>query len=314
MPPPRLLAAGSIALDSLSGPYGSVEGELGGSALYFALAAALVRPEAPVEVVAPVGRDARAQLDDLVAGRAIDASGVATVDAPTYRWRAEHAESGNRDLGGRDSIYDHWVPEVPAGFDGWLFVGSMRTDRQLDAARGGQGARLTAVDAMRSYIAARPGRFAEVLALCGWFFATDDELAALDGGSADDFRTRHGLDGLVVKHGAQGVSAHAAGTIVNVGPPAGPPVIDTTGAGDALAGGFLAAWSMAGGAPGALGAALRTGVACASIAIEDIGLRALRRATPADLARRLAHVPAPVSGPPATEFERSSRSIRLNSN
>jgi len=32
----RLLVAGSIALDTLEGPFGRVTGELGGSALYFA--------------------------------------------------------------------------------------------------------------------------------------------------------------------------------------------------------------------------------------------------------------------------------------
>ena len=39
-----LVVAGSIALDTLEGPFGRVTGELGGSALYFALAASLLGP------------------------------------------------------------------------------------------------------------------------------------------------------------------------------------------------------------------------------------------------------------------------------
>src|SRR5260370_24291471 len=52
--PGDLLVAGSVALDTRDGPFGKVDQTLGGSALYFALAASLVRP---VKVVAPVGVD-----------------------------------------------------------------------------------------------------------------------------------------------------------------------------------------------------------------------------------------------------------------
>jgi sugar/nucleoside kinase (ribokinase family) len=66
------------------------------------------------------------------------------------------------------------------------------------------------------------------------------------------------------------------------------PVIDTTGAGDALAAGFLARRLTA---PDAgLRDALEHGVACASITIEDVGLRALRRATPEQLSARIGEV------------------------
>ena len=45
------------------------------------------------------------------------------------------------------------------------------------------------------------------------------------------------------------------------------PVVDTTGAGDALAGGMLARWLSTGGEPSGLQDALVWGVACASITI-----------------------------------------------
>src|ERR671924_2030713 len=126
-----LLVAGSIALDSLLG--GRARDELGGSATYFSLAASLMQP---VSLVAPVGRDAELAFRDVFDRRPdIDLDGLRVLDAPTYRWFADAAHGRNVDLGSRDSIYDHWSPEVPDGYRGWGFVGSMRLDRQLQATR-----------------------------------------------------------------------------------------------------------------------------------------------------------------------------------
>src|SRR5438105_13299242 len=147
-PRPRLLVAGSIAMDSLQG--GRITEELGGSALYFALAASR---QAEVMVVAPVGRDGESRVRRVLGSRSgIDLAGLTVVDAPTYRWFADAEGGRNIDLGSQDSIYDHWAPVAPAGYRGWAFIGSMRPDRQLEAARQLAGCGLVAADAMRSYI------------------------------------------------------------------------------------------------------------------------------------------------------------------
>src|SRR5581483_4215586 len=97
----ELLVAGSVALDTLDGPFGTVTDELGGSALYFALAASLI---APVRMIAPIGRESVDAVRDAIAGRPIDAGGVVVLEAPTYRWHAQQAMNRNIDLGNRDSI------------------------------------------------------------------------------------------------------------------------------------------------------------------------------------------------------------------
>ncbi|HEY4026936.1 MAG TPA: PfkB family carbohydrate kinase [Candidatus Dormibacteraeota bacterium] len=270
VPPPRLLVAGSIALDSLQG--GRITDELGGSALYFSLAASL---STDVQVVAPVGRDAEARVRALLGGRPrLRLDGLAVVDAPTYRWFAEAHAGRNVDLGSRDSIYDRWTPAIPPGYRGWAFVGSMRPDRQLDAARQLAGCGLLAADAMRSYVESAPETARSVLRLVDWYFCNQEEFAALGGVDPDTFRRTWGLDGLVVKHGPGGASVWTAAGRVHV--PAGTgPVVDTTGAGDALAGGMLAHWLPLGGEPAALLEALRAGVDRASVAISEVGARAL---------------------------------------
>jgi len=151
--PPELLVAGSVALDTRDGPFGKVKETLGGSAVYFALAASLI---IPVKVIAPVGEDGAKSLAQAFSGRRIDIDGLAILEAPTYRWRAHQEHGRNVDLGSSDSIYDHWAPAVPEGFDGWVFVGSMRPDRQAELAELLSHVRLLAADAMLSYVQARP--------------------------------------------------------------------------------------------------------------------------------------------------------------
>ena len=286
----RLLAAGSIALDTLEGPFGRVPGELGGSALYFALAASLIRP---VEIVAPVGADAIDAVRRALGDRQVDISGIALLDAPTYRWHAVQERGTNRDRGSQDSIYDLWHPELPPGYDGWAFVGSMRPDRQLRSVEGLKASsRLLAADSMRSYLTSHREHAEQVVRASSWFFANREELLAL-GGDPDDpepFRTRWDLAGLVVKAGEHGCSVWTEDGAITLPALTDRAVVDVTGAGDALAGGMLAAWLESGGEPAGLRSALAHGIACASLAISALGLRGLVEATPAHLADRLAEV------------------------
>lgn len=283
----RLLVAGSIALDTLEGDYGVAPDELGGSALYFALAASLIMP---VSLVAVVGRDDAEQVQAAVAGRPIDLEYLDVLDAPTFRWRARHEAGGNVDLGRDDRIYDLWQPRTPNAYGGWAFAGSMRPSLQLAFLEQVRGAALLASDAMLSYVRSAPADAARVIGASTWFFANAAELTALGGdpNAADAFRAAHGLEGLVVKSGPGGAGLVTGDDDVLVPALLSHPVVDTTGAGDAVAAGFLARRLTA---PGATYRdALEHGIGCASITIEDIGLRALLRATPDVLAERVLEV------------------------
>jgi sugar/nucleoside kinase (ribokinase family) len=288
----QLLVVGSVALDDLTGPFGAVTGEPGGSAVYFALAAALF---GPVAVHAPVGRDQAERFRALLTGGAhpIDVSGLVVVEAPTYRWRARQAAGSNIDRGSHDTVYDHWRPSPPPAFAGWAFLGSMRSDRQAEAAAGLPAARLFG-DSMRSYVTSLPDQAAELLRRCRWFFANEQELAALGGNpaAADQFRRRVALEGLVMKSGAGGATVYQETGSIHVPALKSRPVVDVTGAGDALAGGMLARWLALGGGAEAVHDALLHGTACASIAIGDIGVRALARARPIDVEERVAELRA----------------------
>jgi sugar/nucleoside kinase (ribokinase family) len=284
---PTLLVAGSIALDTIDGHSDHIKEELGGSALYFAMAASLLMP---VTVVAPVGAAEVDQVRSVIGSRPIDLRWMEVFDAPTYRWQAHEHQGRNIDLGSSDSIYDLWEPKLPPEHGGWAFVGSVRPDRQLQLIKGLAGSRLLAADSMLSYIQARPSEASDVLRLAHWYFCNEDELSALGGGDPETFRQRWSLDGLVVKMGRGGATAYTERRVVHVPALVDRPVVDSTGAGDSLAAGMLARWITTGGRHDGWAEALQWGVACASLTIDGIGLRAIAQATPALLAARVAEV------------------------
>jgi len=274
---PELLVVGSIALDKRDGPFGKVDEELGGSAVYFALAASLL---VPVRVSAPVGRDAIKQVSKVFGERPIETTHVQVLDAPTYRWKAHQEHGRNLDLGSADKIYDHWQPEIPAGFTGWAFVGSMRPDRQAQAVKSlHHSARLLAADAMLSYIKLQTTEAKDVLRRSAWFFCNREEFGAFGGKDPEEFRRQWWLDGLVLKAGPDGVTTYTADGKVHVPALTKYTAFDTTGAGDALAGGMLARWLSTGAQRGGVQDAMVCGVACASLTIESIGVRGIASAT-----------------------------------
>ena len=285
--PSELLVVGSVALDTRDGPFGKVKEELGGSAVYFALAASLIMP---VRVSAPVGRDGIEQLKAAFGDKPIDITCVDVLDAPTYRWSAHQEHGRNVDLGNSDAIYNSWTPKVPDAFSGWAFVGSMRPDRQAQTMKMLGTARLLAADAMLSYVRQQTPEAKDVLRRSSWFFCNAEEYAALGGTEADQFRRTWWLEGLVVKAGAGGVTAHTADGKVHVPALTARPALDTTGAGDAVAGGMLARWLSTGGDRSGLLDALVFGVACASLTIEGLGARTIASATRSQLDERVAEV------------------------
>jgi len=285
---PELLVVGSIALDKRDGPFGKIDEELGGSATYFALAASLLMP---VKVSAPVGRDAIERVAKAFEGRPIDTTHLKVLDSPTYRWRAHQEHGRNVDLGSADQIYDHWEPEIPPGFSGWAFIGSMRPDRQAQAVKAiHHSARLLAADAMLSYIKRQTSEARDVLRRSAWFFCNHEEFEAFGGRDPEEFRRQWWLEGLVLKAGHDGVTTYTADGKVHVPALTKYTAFDTTGAGDALAGGMLARWLSTGAQRAGLQDAMVCGVACASLTIESIGVRGIARATQQLLKHRVEEI------------------------
>jgi sugar/nucleoside kinase (ribokinase family) len=243
-------------------------------------------------MVAAVGEDSHSDVVATVGTREICIDNLAVLPAPTYRWRARHEGEHNLDLGSQDRINELWKPDLPVGFSGWAFIGSMPPHHQVATAEQLDAAQLVAGDAMLSYAAAERTEVSRLLQLCDWFFCTAEELGTIGGqaGRPEQFRRRWLLDGLCLKEGPDGVRLVTAAGHLWLPALTTHTIADTTGAGDSFAGGMLSRWITRGGEPDSLLDAAVWGVACASIAIESVGLAALAAATSEQLAERAEEV------------------------
>ena len=243
--PWRLLVAGTITRDDVRTPMGANTDGLGGSATYFSLAARLF---APVSIVATAGPDFMPAFVAAQRGTGSDLRSVVASDLPTYRWFAEHDyETGTTrnersDQGAYRGFSPSLTPDqrrIPI-----VFLGSMEPRHQLRVLEQLEHPWLVAGDTMKLYIREQPDALEPVLQRLDYLFLNASEamaLAKVDTIEAASARLRHRfrLRGLVIKEGPKGATLYRQGEDIHL--PALPvdPPIDPTGAGDAVAAGFL---------------------------------------------------------------------------
>ena len=237
-----VLVAGSIAQDFVESPACRLDGELGGSATYAALAA---RHFGPVAVVGCVGADRATELRGVL--HFADLERLSVTDAPTYTWRSQRAtadadaETLERFAGG----YQDYRP-LPGDRDAparMVFLGSCDPIMQLAVADTTPAGSLVAGDTMDVFITDQRRDVEKMVSGCQLLFATERELELLAGtrgvaAAATLVLDRFSLRAIVVKRGPDGailwthdrqhrLPAHRAD------------VVDPTGAGDTLAGAML---------------------------------------------------------------------------
>jgi sugar/nucleoside kinase (ribokinase family) len=235
--------AGTFHSDDLTTPAGRRDA-LGGSAVYFSLAASRYTQ---VHVNGIVGEDTAGEYRRILGRPSIHLDGMVVSSAPTFRWHAVHdfdrwVTSHESSEPGCDPLWEATLSPQSRSAD-VLFVGSMAPALQhkvIDQS----SAELIGLDSMTEFIEAQREPVAEVLRHIDILFLTGTELAAFTG--SDDWRESAArlcgagrLRAVVVKHGPGGAACVTADTIVEMPALAVPAVADPTGAGDALAGGFL---------------------------------------------------------------------------
>ncbi|HLE97320.1 MAG TPA: sugar kinase, partial [Candidatus Thermoplasmatota archaeon] len=117
-----LLIVGSIGLDDVTTPFGSVQGALGGSAVYASAAASYL---APVRFVGVAGGDLPRGAFDFLVRRGVDLEGLQSVpDGRTFRWGGKYSF----DLNARDTTFTElnvladFDPVIPARYVGTPYV------------------------------------------------------------------------------------------------------------------------------------------------------------------------------------------------
>ena len=275
-----ILGVGTVALDTVETPTGSVRDAPGGSALYFAAAASHL---GPVTLVGVTGQDfPQAPLDEL-ADRGVDVSGVQRVPDPTFRWHARYDASGNRDIVSvhRGGIVRR-APVVPDAFRNprALFLGSTDPGVQRRVLDQAGVPEMVVLDTMPHWI--RDGRavLESLLARVDVLLVNEEEAEVL-GREADESASARialsmGPAWVVVKRGARGVCAYGEGGSLEGEAVAVDPVVDPTGAGDAFAGGVVASLARSGALSAqAMEEALRVGVVMGARAVSTFSFAGL---------------------------------------
>lgn len=240
-----ITVTGTIGIDTIETPFGRATDVLGGSAAYFALAAAQF---VAVHLVANVGDDLDAALLAPLAARGIVLDGVAHDVGPTFRWGGRY----HLDLNTRETLYtelgvlERFDPVLPeaARQAPLVFLANLQPAVQQRVIDQASGARLRALDTMNFWITSARDALTQVLAQVDIVFMAEDEIRQFAGvanlRAAGRAMLALGPRAIIIKLGSYGAllldrEGHYFAA------PAFPldDVRDPTGAGDAFAGGFL---------------------------------------------------------------------------
>ena len=289
-----LLVVGSIALDSVTTPFGETADDPGGSAVFFTAAAALLHP---VQVVGIVGRDYPMGALKRLEQRGADLSGVETADGESFRWKGKYSYdlASRETLDTRLGVFAGFQPKIPAAFRSarYVFLGNIDPELQLGVLDQVKEPALVACDTMNYWIQSKRDVLIELLRHLDILIINDSEARELSGDwnvyRAGRWVLTHGPRGVVIKQGEHGAIMMDAERTFKV--PAYPleEVFDPTGAGDAFAGGFMAHLARTDDlSPDNLRRAMVYGGAMGSFAVEQFGIRRFDTVTMADVEGRVA--------------------------
>lgn len=303
------LVVGSVALDTVETPFGRAEDALGGTAVFFSLAASLFTD---VRMVGVVGTDFPQRGVEMLQQRSIDISGLQRRHGETFRWVGSYDYDMNvaHTLDTRLNVFETFHPTIPDHYrDARLvFLGNIDPELQLEVLHQVRSPELTALDTMNFWIERKKDKLTDVIRNVDAVLINEGEIREYTGRynvlqAAREIQAlgpRH----VVIKRGEYGALMFSGDDVFLT--PAFPTfdVRDTTGAGDSFAGGFLGyldsrpSWTS-----WELRSALVYGTVMASFTVQDFSIDGLLKAAHTSMAERydrladITRIEAPVSRP-----------------
>ena len=290
------LVVGSVALDTVETPFGRAENALGGTAVFFSLAAGLFTD---VQLVGVVGEDFPDEGIELLQGRGVDLAGLQRQSGRTFRWVGEYDYDMNvaHTLDTRLNVFETFHPTIPEHYRDarFVFLGNIDPDLQLEVLAQVRKPVLTALDTMNFWIEGKKEALTEVIRQVDAVLINEGEIREYTG-RYNVLEASRALQALgpryvLVKRGEYGAVMFAGDEIFVV--PAFPTfeVRDTTGAGDSFAGGFIGYLDSCGSLDaGSVRAAAVYGTVLASYTVEDFSVEGLLRADRDSMRRRFARL------------------------
>jgi len=290
-----LLVTGSIGIDTVTTPYGVSENCIGGSAVYFSMAASFF---SPVRFTGVIGSDCPFDLREVFSGRDVDLEGLEVREhSRTFRWKGLYHDAMNEAVTEKVelNVLAESPPKVPDAYRNskYLFLANTAPALQMELLGQVEAGVFSAADTMNCWI---DGHLNDLKALLGRIDAliiNEEESRMLSGESnllkATKSILAMGPEVVLIKKGDSGsIMCNKMGEqfILPAFPMA--EVKDPTGAGDSFAGGFMGYLAQAGKTDfKSLKTAVAYGTVVASFTISEFSLGGLTCLKRKDIDKRL---------------------------
>jgi sugar/nucleoside kinase (ribokinase family) len=287
-----ILAVGSLALDSIETPFGTVNEALGGSAVYFSVSASFF---ADVNLVGVVGNDFPHEHVEFLQGRGVDLQGLQREKGQTFRWKGNYGYDLNeaRTVDTHLNVFERFTPTIPEAyrFSDYVFLGNIDPELQLRVLNQVHRPKIIACDTMNFWIENKRDALMQTVRRVDILIINEAEVRefAQEANLVKAARAllAMGPKTLIVKQGNYGALMFTQHSIFSA--PAYPleETMDPTGAGDTFAGGFMGYLANSHNLEDSgLRRAIIFGSVMASFVVEQFSLDRLRSLSFSDIATR----------------------------
>ena len=241
-----VLVVGSVALDTIETPFGSVKEAVGGSATYISAAASYFVN--PVRLVGVVGGDFPREGMAFLEDRNVDLEGLEVIrDGKTFRWSGRyHYDLNERDSLSTDlNVFESFDPKIPERFRKMrnVCLGNIDPVLQRKVLQQLESPRLVVCDTMNYWINGKREELEKTLKMINVLILNDSEARLLSREpnliKASKVIRGMGPSVVIIKKGEHGALLLTEQMVFSA--PAYPMenIFDPTGAGDSFAGGFI---------------------------------------------------------------------------
>jgi len=287
-----ILVVGSLALDTIETPFGKAEKVLGGSAVYFSVAASFFTK---VFLVGVVGKDFPEGHRDFLRERGIDTRGLKHEEGKTFHWEGKYGYDLNEahTLDTELNVFEKFTPEIPEEYrdSEYVFLANIDPELQLRVLKQVRKPKVVALDTMNFWIENKLDALKETINRIDIFIINEAEAREL----AQEYNLVKaarkilglGPKTLIIKQGTYGALMFTNSSVFSA--PAYPleATLDPTGAGDSFAGGFMGYLAKCRNLhDGGIRQAIIFGSVMASFCVEQFSLDRLRILTYQDIVSR----------------------------
>ncbi|MEK6796908.1 MAG: PfkB family carbohydrate kinase [Spirochaetota bacterium] len=291
-----IVVVGSVALDTVKTPKGTMSRGLGGSALHFSNAASILHP---IKLVGVVGDDFPAEGMTFFSEKGIDTVGLERVSGKTFHWEGYYendmsvAHTVNTEL----NVFAAFSPKIPDSYkkEKYLFLANIDPVLQRSVLEAMGKLDCSVMDTMNYWIDTKKSDVLDVISRVDIALLNDQEARSLTGeknliAAAKQLITK-GLTYAVIKKGEHGAIvvgkdeyfATVSFPVENV--------VDPTGAGDSFAGGLVSYLAHEKKLDGkTIRKAMLYATAVASFNVEAFSIEGLRRVAKKDISSRIERI------------------------